>query len=149
MKTVIDAKSVSHWYPSAQGRIHVLNDINLCLERGQVLAILGRSGCGKSTLLRIVSGLLHPSRGEIRVLGKQPEEALHDRKVGFMTQAPALFPWRSVHGNVALSTRLESRTAKRRGPSAALFAPAGRTSNALSAERSAATPRYKCAQQGR
>ena len=44
---------------------------------------------------------------------------------------------------------LESRTAKRRGPSAALFAPAGRTANALSAERSAATPRYKCAQQGR
>ena len=78
----------------------VLSGIDLQITAGQVVAILGASGCGKSTLLRTVSGLDHPSVGQVRI-GGHAVEGIDDRcAVAF--QEPRLLPWRTVRQNIAL-----------------------------------------------
>lgn len=78
----------------------VLRDIDLHVEPGEVVAILGTSGCGKSTLLRITGGLDAASSGQVRIDGS-PVTGIDPRTaMGF--QEPRLLPWRTVHDNVAL-----------------------------------------------
>ncbi|RWZ53285.1 ABC transporter ATP-binding protein [Labedella phragmitis] len=78
----------------------MLRDIDLHVEPGEVVAILGTSGCGKSTLLRITAGLDAASAGRVRIDGS-PVSGIDARTaVGF--QEPRLLPWRTVHDNVAL-----------------------------------------------
>lgn len=78
----------------------VLRDIELAVEPGEVVAILGTSGCGKSTLLRITGGLDAATSGTVRIDGS-PVAGIDPRTaIGF--QEPRLLPWRTVHDNVAL-----------------------------------------------
>ncbi|HJT06110.1 MAG TPA: ATP-binding cassette domain-containing protein, partial [Stellaceae bacterium] len=75
-----------------------LADIDLAVDRGEIVGIVGTSGCGKSTLLRIVGGLEQPSAGSVMldnvaVVGPRPE-------VGLVFQEPRLMPWLSVRENV-------------------------------------------------
>jgi NitT/TauT family transport system ATP-binding protein len=78
----------------------VLDNVNVTLRSGEIVALLGRSGSGKSTLLRIVSGLLTPTAGEVLWRG----EALHGPAPGvaMVFQSFALFPWLTVQENVEL-----------------------------------------------
>ncbi len=78
----------------------VLEDVNLTLSSGEIVGLLGRSGSGKSTLLRIVSGLLHPTAGDVRWRG-QPVTGPVDG-VAMVFQSFALFPWLTVQQNVEL-----------------------------------------------
>jgi NitT/TauT family transport system ATP-binding protein len=78
--------------------VRALDDINLEVQKGEVICILGPSGCGKSTLLNIVAGFLPPSGGEVRVDGRPVIEPGPDR--GFVFQEFALFPWRTVLENI-------------------------------------------------
>lgn len=90
---------VSHRF----GENQVLNDINLDVARGEILAIMGSSGGGKSTLLRIISGLLVPTEGDVQVEGvssvQQPDEAR--KHLGLVFQSAALFDYLNVFDNVA------------------------------------------------
>lgn len=79
-------RSVSKWY----GGNRVLDDVNLQVKRGEIVALVGRSGSGKSTILRVLSGLAGDFQGEREVRGAPA--------VAF--QEPRLFPWRSVRDNV-------------------------------------------------
>jgi NitT/TauT family transport system ATP-binding protein len=83
----------------------VLEDVNVALREGEIVALLGRSGSGKSTLLRIVSGLLRPTAGEVLWRGR-PLDGPADG-VAMVFQSFALFPWLTVAENVALG--LEAR----------------------------------------
>ncbi len=78
----------------------VLDDVNLTLQDGEIVGLLGRSGSGKSTLLRIVAGLLTPTAGEVTWRGK----TLHGpaEGVAMVFQSFALFPWLTVQENVEL-----------------------------------------------
>ena len=78
--------------------VRALDEINLEVQKGEVICILGPSGCGKSTLLNIVAGFLPPSGGEVRVDGRPVIEPGPDR--GFVFQEFALFPWRTVLQNI-------------------------------------------------
>ncbi len=78
--------------------VRALDDINIEVQKGEVICILGPSGCGKSTLLNIVAGFLPPSGGEVRVDGRPVIEPGPDR--GFVFQEFALFPWRTVLENI-------------------------------------------------
>ncbi|MCW5745663.1 MAG: ABC transporter ATP-binding protein [Alphaproteobacteria bacterium] len=79
----------------------VLDGIDLLIRDGETVAIIGPSGCGKSTLLGIVGGLLRPSAGTVRTIGKPRADSLNP--FTYVFQDFALLPWRSVAANVALA----------------------------------------------
>src|SRR5271165_144215 len=88
------------YHKEASADLVVLDDVDLTLHEGEIVALLGRSGSGKSTLLRIVSGLLKPTSGEVKWRGKElkgPAEG-----VAMVFQSFALFPWLTVQENVEL-----------------------------------------------
>jgi nitrate/nitrite transport system ATP-binding protein len=84
----------------AQERV-VLRDIDLCIEEGEFVAIVGFSGSGKSTLVSTIAGLTKPDSGEIRLRGRALLGAGPDRGVVF--QSYSLMPWLTVTGNIALA----------------------------------------------
>lgn len=79
-----------------------LRDVNLEFKQGTFVSLIGPSGCGKSTLLRIIGGLMEASEGMISVGGQTPQQAQAAKQFGFVPQAPALFPWRTVLENMNL-----------------------------------------------
>ena len=95
----------------AYDRRQILKGINLTIERGQVVAIMGLSGCGKTTLLRLIGGSLRPTQGEVRVDGKTVAKLRHDdlfalrRRMGMLFQFGALFTDMSCYDNVAFQMR--------------------------------------------
>ena len=92
---------VSKVYPTKDGEGYtVLKDVNLTVNQGEFICVIGHSGCGKSTLLNMVSGFSHPTDGEVRLQGKPIVKPGPDRMVVF--QGYALLPWLSVFENVYL-----------------------------------------------
>jgi NitT/TauT family transport system ATP-binding protein len=84
------------------GRVEALRDIDLSIAAGEFVSLIGPSGCGKSTLLRLIGDLTAPTDGTITVNGKPAARARQDRDYGMVFQAPILFDWRTVQGNVEL-----------------------------------------------
>lgn len=79
--------------------IEVLRDINLKINDGEIVSIVGSSGCGKSTLLKMLIGLEDVTEGEIHVNGKNPYET-DSTEVGMIFQEARLFPWKTVAKNI-------------------------------------------------
>jgi NitT/TauT family transport system ATP-binding protein len=100
--TVIDIRNLSLTFQTADAPVHALSDIDLQVRAGEFVSLIGPSGCGKTTLMRIVADLEQPTGGVARVNGMTPQEARRKRAYGYVFQAPALYPWRSVLGNVTL-----------------------------------------------
>ena len=98
----VEASGVSLRFETRDGPVEALMNINLTVERGEFVSFIGPSGCGKTTLLRAIADLEQPTGGTIRVNGMTPQEARLDRAYGYVFQAPALYPWRTVAGNIAL-----------------------------------------------
>jgi NitT/TauT family transport system ATP-binding protein len=99
---VIDVIDLTLSFATADGPVQALSGINLAVERGEFVSFIGPSGCGKTTLLRAIADLEAPTAGMIRVNGMSPQEARASRAYGYVFQAPALYPWRSVARNIAL-----------------------------------------------
>lgn len=78
----------------------VLENVSVQVAQHEIVAILGASGCGKSTLLNIISGLLTPERGGVRVNGVPSKEFKDWRSVSYVFQEDRLLPWRTAIGNV-------------------------------------------------
>jgi NitT/TauT family transport system ATP-binding protein len=93
---------VSKAFGSGAGRVVVLDDVSLSIGRGEFVTIIGPSGCGKSTILRVVAGLLKADSGSVTIDGETVRRATADKLIGLVPQSPALFPWRTVLGNVRL-----------------------------------------------
>jgi NitT/TauT family transport system ATP-binding protein len=85
----------------------ILDAINLDIREGEFLCIVGSSGSGKTTLLRVLAGLASPAEGAVLFEGTEISGPSRDRAIIFQDYSKALLPWRTVHGNVALS--LEAR----------------------------------------
>ncbi len=81
-----------------EASIPVLRDINLEIAEGEFVSIVGPSGCGKSTLLKLISGLIAPNHGAVRVRGAVVDGT--PTAIGFMFQRDALLPWASVKDNI-------------------------------------------------
>jgi NitT/TauT family transport system ATP-binding protein len=79
-----------------------LTDVNLDIQKGEFVSFIGPSGCGKTTFLRVMADLEQPTAGTISINGMTPAEARKKRAYGYVFQAPALFPWRTIEKNVAL-----------------------------------------------
>ena len=99
---VIDIQNLSLTFQTADTPVQALTDINLTERAGEFVSLIGPSGCGKTTLMRIVADLEQPTGGVARVNGMTPQEARLKRAYGYVFQAPALYPWRNVLGNVTL-----------------------------------------------
>ena len=104
---LLKVRHVAKLFRSADGssRVAVLDDIDLDIQPGEVVALLGRSGSGKSTLLRLMAGLIAPSEGRIERDG-QPLRGVN-RDVAIVFQSFALLPWLTVLENTAVG--LEAR----------------------------------------
>ncbi len=98
----IEVSDVSLRFETRDGPVEALSHVSLKAARGEFVSFIGPSGCGKTTLLRAVADLETPTEGDIRVDGMSTEEARLKRRYGYVFQAPALYPWRTVAGNIAL-----------------------------------------------
>jgi NitT/TauT family transport system ATP-binding protein len=94
--------TMSHIEKTFSGDVVALRDMNLTVNEGDFMSRLGPSGCGKSTALRLISGLMHPTRGKIEWAGGQGSDDL-----GVVFQEPTLMPWATVAQNVWLPFRLK------------------------------------------
>lgn len=95
----VRVSNVTHGF----GAEPVLRHLNLTVQPGEFLSIVGKSGCGKSTLLRLIAGLDRPNSGEV-ALGALPAHRATDR-LRIMFQEPRLLPWASVAKNVTVGLR--------------------------------------------
>lgn len=92
------------------GAFIALNNINLDIPEGELVALLGPSGCGKTTLLRIIAGLEQADRGDVFLQGdKVTEKPVKSRHIGFVFQHYALFRHMTVFDNVAFGLRVKPR----------------------------------------
>ena len=94
---MIECKELDFAYESKT----ILKDIDLNIESGEFLCVLGQSGCGKSTFLRLLAGLERPSKGEIRIDGRRIEGP--ERHCSVVFQDYSLFPWMTTGANLTLA----------------------------------------------
>jgi NitT/TauT family transport system ATP-binding protein len=107
-------RAASVVYPSTgletDAPVRALHEIDLDIAPGEFVSLIGPSGCGKTTLLRVIADLEPISAGQVSVNGLSPHDARLARAYGYVFQAPALFPWRTVLGNVMLPLQIQGRS---------------------------------------
>lgn len=113
-QTVINIEDLSLVFETNDGPVHALSNINLTIKRGEFVSFIGPSGCGKTTLMRVVADLEQPTSGIVTVNGKTPEQARLDRSYGYVFQAAALFPWRTIENNISLPLEVMGYSAAER-----------------------------------
>jgi len=99
---VVSARGLGLVFAAGGESTVALDSIDLDIARGAFVALIGPSGCGKTTLLRAIADLEQPSSGTLRVNGVSTAEARRARAYGYVFQAPALYPWRTIERNVML-----------------------------------------------
>lgn len=112
MSSYLNIDHVSITFPTDKGPLNVLKDINLNLDEGEFVSLIGHSGCGKSTVLNIVAGLLQATEGGVLLQNKEVNEPGPDRAVVF--QNHSLLPWLSVYDNVRLAVDRVFKSTKSR-----------------------------------
>lgn len=113
---ILQAKNLTKHYGTGENTVHALDGVNLSVEKGEFVAIVGTSGSGKSTLLHMLGGLDRPTSGTVTIDGKDifslKEEALtifRRRKIGFVFQAYNLVPVLNVYENIVLPIELDGK----------------------------------------
>lgn len=109
----IEYKNISMAY----GEKEIIHNLNLTVEQGEFVTIIGSSGCGKTTILKMVNGLLAPTAGEIFIEGKSTKELdLTElrRNIGYAIQGSVLFPHMTVYQNIAYVPNLLNKRDKKR-----------------------------------
>jgi NitT/TauT family transport system ATP-binding protein len=109
-RLAVEIRQASVVYQTADTPVHALADIDLGIREGEFVSLIGPSGCGKTTLMRVIADLEPISAGQVLVNGVSPHEARLARAYGYVFQAPALFPWRTVLANVTLPLQIQGRT---------------------------------------
>lgn len=111
---ILETRDLKKIYGKGETAVHALDGVNLVVQKGEFLSIVGTSGSGKSTLLHMLGGLDRPSSGEVLVDGKNifalKDEALtifRRRKIGFVFQNYNLVPTLNVYENIVLPVQLD------------------------------------------
>lgn len=114
---VLRTNGLKKYYGTGDNQVKALDDINLEVEQGEFLAIVGTSGSGKSTLLHMLGGLDRPTEGKVYVDDKDVSELKEDalcifrrRKIGFVFQSYNLVPVLNVYENIVLPIELDGNT---------------------------------------
>ncbi|MGY6648756.1 ABC transporter ATP-binding protein [Wenyingzhuangia sp. IMCC45574] len=99
---ILELKDIYKTYnPTKEYKGEILDNINLSIEEGEFVAIVGFSGSGKTTLVNLINGLLEPTEGEVLFKGKKVEDTSHERGVIF--QNYSLLPWLTVYQNIDMA----------------------------------------------
>jgi NitT/TauT family transport system ATP-binding protein len=98
----VEAKNLSLVFQTADTPVTALSDVDLVIRKGEFVSFIGPSGCGKTTLMRVIADLERATSGSLLVNGMTPAQARLQRAYGYVFQAAALYPWRSVIRNVML-----------------------------------------------
>lgn len=113
---ILQTQNLKKVYGTGPTAVHALDCIDLSVEKGEFVAVVGTSGSGKSTLLHMLGGLDHPTSGKVFVDGKDifslKEEALtifRRRKIGFVFQSYNLIPVLNVYENIVLPIELDGK----------------------------------------
>jgi NitT/TauT family transport system ATP-binding protein len=101
-RLAVDVRNVSLTFETADGKIDALSNVSLQVAEGEFVSFIGPSGCGKTTMLRVIADLQRPTSGTLFVNGMKAEQARLARRYGYVFQAPALFPWRTIEKNIKL-----------------------------------------------
>ena len=99
---VITAQNIDLTFQTADGPVHALKGVDLTINQGDFVSFIGPSGCGKTTFLRTMAALETPTGGTLTVNGMTADQARCARAYGYVFQAPGLYPWRTIGGNIAL-----------------------------------------------
>ena len=118
---ILQAKNLRKVYGSGESEVAALDGVNLSVEKGEFLAIVGTSGSGKSTLLNLLGGLDVPTSGSVVMDGEQLELLSDDeltifrrRKIGFVFQQFNLIPMLNVWENIILPLKLDNKRVDKR-----------------------------------
>ena len=111
MANVVEVSDLSVIYPAKDQEVVALDRVKLSIAEGEFISLIGPSGCGKTTLLRVIADLEPVTSGSVLVNGMSPHDARLARAYGYVFQAPALFPWRTVLANVMLPLEIHGRSA--------------------------------------
>lgn len=104
----IEVKGITKTFPTRDGLVTAIRDVNLKALDQEFTCIVGPSGCGKSTLFNIIAGLLAPTSGDVLVDGKSIAGSKSGR-IGYMQQKDLLIPWRTVMENVTIGLEIQRR----------------------------------------
>lgn len=85
------------------GETIAVDQLNMVIEKGEAVTVVGESGCGKTSLLHAVAGILQPWAGEVQVAGKSVEQMRHGTAI--ILQQDGLFPWKNIRDNVGIALR--------------------------------------------
>lgn len=111
-REMISVKDLSLVFPSPDGEVNALSNVNLSIKEGDFVSFIGPSGCGKTTLLRVIADLEHPTAGSLKVNGTSAEDARLNRLYGYVFQAPGLLPWRNIRDNCALPMEISCQSSE-------------------------------------
>ncbi len=101
-RLAVDVRNVSLTFETSDGKVDALSNVSLKIADGEFVSFIGPSGCGKTTMLRVIADLQQPTTGTLLVNGVSAEQARLERRYGYVFQAPALFPWRTIEKNLRL-----------------------------------------------
>ena len=101
-RLAVDIRNVSLTFETSDGKVDALSNVSLQIADGEFVSFIGPSGCGKTTMLRVIADLQQPTTGTLLVNGVSAEQARLERRYGYVFQAPALFPWRTIEKNLRL-----------------------------------------------
>ena len=117
MSVILETKQLCKFYGVGENQVKAVNQVDIQIEQGEFVAIVGKSGSGKSTLLHMLGGLDTPTKGSVTLAGKDlyrmKEDALavfRRRKIGFVFQSFNLVPVLSVYENIVLPLQLDGKT---------------------------------------
>jgi NitT/TauT family transport system ATP-binding protein len=99
---VVEARGLGLTFQTNDGPVQALSNVDLSIGKGEFVSFIGPSGCGKTTFLRVIADLERPTQGTISVNGMTPQQAREARAYGYVFQAAALLPWRTIEKNIAL-----------------------------------------------
>ena len=100
---IVEVKNINMNFYTKEGELEVLKDVNLNLKEGEILTLLGPSGSGKSTILNILTNLLKPTSGDIKITGN----------IGYMFQKDNLLEWRNIMDNITIGLEIQGKKDKK------------------------------------
>ncbi|HGM1530351.1 TPA: ABC transporter ATP-binding protein [Clostridioides difficile] len=100
---IVEVKNINMNFYTKEGELEVLKDVNFNLKEGEILTLLGPSGSGKSTILNILTNLLKPTSGDIKITGN----------IGYMFQKDNLLEWRNIMDNITIGLEIQGKKEKK------------------------------------